>query len=41
MWNFEFEERAEKEAKRIARRQNDNRLGTLLRHLAGSSQTVQ
>ena len=35
------EERAEKEAKRLARRQNDDRLGILLRHLAGSTQSSQ
>ena len=32
------EQRAEREAKRLARQQNDNRVGALLRQLAGSSQ---
>ena len=31
-------QRAEKDAKRLARQQNDNRVESLLRHLAGSSQ---
>ena len=35
------EERAAKEAKRQTRRQNDNRLESLLRHLAGPSQQIQ
>ena len=34
------EERAEKEAKRAARQQNDNRLHSLLRQLAGPTQQV-
>ena len=34
-------ERAAKEAKRQARRQNDTRLESLLRHLAGPSQQMQ
>ena len=35
------EQRAEKEAKRAARKQNDSRLDNLLRQLAGSSQHLQ
>ena len=35
------EERAAKEAQKLARRQNDSRLASLLRHLTGSSHQVQ
>ena len=35
------QQRVEKEAKRAARQQNDNRLNSLLRHLAGPNQQMQ
>ena len=35
------QERADREAKKLARRQNDSRVESLLRHLAGSPQQTQ